>query len=159
MSNKKARITMGGVLAASGLWLRALQICFMGFGVAAATNSVITLVITCITVGGFCVMAAERRGAAAVAALSAAVFTLCGIMSSASLKLLGTVSMFLTFAAFVCLMFILPKNSLRRLTAVSDAVLSVLVLLQTLGVLNMPSILLSVVLVLIYCAAGVGLIL
>lgn len=104
-------------------------------------------------------MAAERRGAAAMAALSAAVFTLCGIMSSASLKLLGTVSMFLTFAAFVCLMFILPKNSLRRLTAVSDAVLSVLVLLRTLGVLNMPSILLSVVLVLIYCAAGVGLIL
>lgn len=159
MTKLKLKITMGGVLAAAGLWLRALQIFFIAFGVKAAADSILTLVVTCIAVGGFCVMAVERRGAAAILSLTAALLTLCGVMSAGNLRLLGTAAMLLNFAVLALLMFVLPKNRVRLAIGVLAAILFAAVLLHTVGAVTMPRILISVILFLIYGASGAGLIL
>lgn len=159
MTKQRFNLTMGNVLTAAGLIIRALQICFMSFGVRAAANPVLTLVVTCVTVGGFCVMAAELRGRGAVFSLLCAAFMLCGVMSAGSLKILGAVSMLLTFAAFVLLLCTMPRGGVQFILVVLIVILSAVILFQTVGVFTIPTAVISVILAGIYVSMGAGLIL
>ena len=159
MTKLKLNLTMGSVLTAAGLFIRALQICFMSLGVRAAANSILTLVVTCITVGGFCVMAAEMRGRGAVFSLLCAVLMLCGVMSAGSLKILGAVSMLLTFVVFVLLLCTIQRSRIQILFAVLISFLAAIIIFQTLGVFNIPTAVISVILAVIYVSMGAGLIL
>lgn len=159
MTKLKLNLTMGSVLTAAGLFIRALQICFMSLGIRAAANSILTLVVTCITVGGFCVMAAELRGRGAVFSLLCAVLMLCGVMSAGSLKILGAVSMLLTFAVFIFLLCTMPRSGIQLIFVVLVVVLSAIILLQTIGAFNIPTAVISVILAVIYVSMGAGLIL
>lgn len=159
MTKFKLNLSMGSVLTAAGLFMRALQICFMSFGVRSAANSMLTLVVTCITVGGFCVMAAELKGRGAMFSLLCAVLMLVGVMSAESLKMLGLVSMILTFVSFVVLLYTVRRGGWQLALAALVSVLAAVVLLQALGVISLPGVLISVVLAAVYISMGAGLIL
>lgn len=159
MAKIKTRLTMGGVLSAAGLWLRAAQICLMAFGIKAAVNSTVTLIVTSIAVGGLCVLASELKGRGAVFALLSAVFMLCGVMSAGSLRLLGSASMILTFVFFILLLCTMPRDGVQFWFVILVTALSASVLWMLISSYSLPTAVMSVVLAIIYILTGAGLIL
>ena len=67
--------------------------------------------------------------------------------------------MLLTFVVFVLLLCTIQRSRIQILFAVLIAFLAAIILFQTLGVFNIPTAVISVILAVIYVSMGAGLIL
>lgn len=158
MALKNKKLTMGNIICAAGLWFKAVQLCLMFFGVSAAFAPAFTLIVTCITVGGFCVAALERRGRGSVFALCTAVCILGGVMSAAQLRIISASAMFLTFVFYILLLCTAPKSRITVLISAAVGLSAVLLFVQMTGLIEMPAAAVGALLVFVYAIMGVGIV-
>ena len=149
---------MGNIICAVGLWLKAVQLCLMFFGISAAAEPILTLIVTCITVGGFCVLALECRGSGTVFALCIAVCILGGVISAAELRILSAAALFLTFVFYILLLCTAKKGKATFLLRAAVGRCAVLMCVQMIGLVSLPAAAVGTVLVFIYAAMGAGIV-
>lgn len=157
MANKKRKkeAFTGRALVSVGAFLKILQILGLSLGLDALGGTAMTLVTTCILVGGLAVLAIERLDlCAAFAAI--AIVGILGTLLSIDNKAFSLIFMLITFGAFAAMLAAMKKK-FRILAAAIILLMTVFLVLQIFGVLSLPAPLMTLVLCLIYGAAAVGL--
>lgn len=146
---------MGRALVFAGLFMKVLQVIGAALSFSPFTGSMVTLVTTCLLVGGLAVLAIENMNAVGAFSLISLVGIIGGMFPSEN-KILGFVFLLLTFAAFVAMLLAMKRRG-RTCAAGIIAVLAVLLSLHTFGVMALHIALLTAVLVLIYSTMAAAL--
>lgn len=156
MSKRRSNL-MGRLIVCLGLLSKIIQILGTAFGITPLSGSVMTLITTCLLVGGLSVFAAERMNFTSVFATISAVATLWGIMAlqSRDVVFFSVAACHLSFG----LMLITMKKGFRIFLGILVILLTVVIALHSyFGVITIPSYLMTAILCSIYAFVGIGMI-
>ena len=156
MAKRRSQL-MGRIIVCLGLVSKIIQLLGTTFGIAPLSGSVMTLITTCLLVGGLSVFAAERMNFTSVFAVISAIATLWGIMAlqSRDVVFFSVAVCFLSFG----LMLITMKKAFRIFLGILVILLTVVVALHSyFGVINVPPYLMTAIFCSIYAFVGMGII-
>ena len=154
MAKRKSQI-MGRLIICLGLVSKIVQLIGSAFGITAAGGSLMTLVTTCLLVGGLSVYASEKMNFTSVFAAISAVATLAGIMNLKSNDLLffSMAACFLSFG----LMLITLRRPLPIFLGILIILLTAAIVMHSyFKIISLPPQMMTAMLCSIYAFVGIG---
>ena len=152
---KKNEALMGRALVALGAFSKIIQLAGSALGASVLGGTVMTLITSCLLVGGLAVLAIERMSHVSAFALISLVGILGGILSSGD-YIYSVIFMIISFLGFGATLISMKKK--RRIApAVIIIILTALLVLHLTGVLSLPAPVTVLLLCLIYASFGGGL--
>lgn len=152
---RKKEAKMGRSCIIIGLVCKILQIIGAALSVDFLVGTLMTLITTCLLVGGLAVLAVEKMNITGAFALISLVGIIGGILPTNN-HTHSTVFMIVTFAAYALMLLFMGKKW-RAFAGVTVALLTVLLSLQSFGIITMPIPAVTAVLVSIYGVMALGL--
>ena len=152
---KKNEALMGRALVALGAFSKIIQLAGSALGASVLGGTVMTLITSCLLVGGLAVLAIERMSHVSTFALISLVGILGGILSSGD-YIYSVIFMIISFLGFGATL-ISMKRKRRIVPAVIIIILTALLVLHLTGVLSLPAPVTVLLLCLIYASFGGGL--
>ena len=155
MAKRKKEALMGRAVITLGIAFKLIQIIGAAAGLSALSGTVMTVLTTCFLVGGLAVLASENINTTGALALISLVGIIGAILPSESALFLFAF-MAISIAAYG-VMLITMKRKKRILCGTLVLLLCVILSLQTFGVLALPAVAITAVLICIYGIMGIAL--
>lgn len=155
MAKRKKEALMGRAVTTLGIAFKLIQIIGAVVGLSALSGTTMTVLTTCFLVGGLAVLASENINTTGALALISIVGLIGAILPSENALILFAF-MAISIAAFA-VMLISMKRKKRALCGAVVLILCAILTLQTLGIVSLPAIAITAVLICIYAALGIGL--
>lgn len=146
---------MGRAIITLGIAFKLIQIIGAAAGLQALSGTVMTVLTTCFLVGGLAVLASENINTTGAFALISLVGIIGAILPSEN-PLFLFAFMAISIAAFGIMLMTMKKKK-RAVCGAFIILFCIALTLQTLGVVTLPNIIITALLILIYAVMGIGL--